>query len=227
MKPGCLDAVLITHEHIDHVAGADLISKRFSAPLAANSATLANFRKQTALLEFSLLSTGSTVTLGAFEVTSFPVSHDAVEPVGYAIECAGSRIAVMTDLGSVTPELREPVSCSDLVVLEANHDTERLVNGPYPQYLKRRILSETGHLSNVQTAELIGAALSSHPQTFWLAHLSRTNNTQKLARNGVLEHLSQQGLAPNVMVTSRDRPSLVWEPGTGDTQLSLFGARSG
>ena len=135
----------------------------------------------------------------------------------------GVRVTAMTDLGAMTPELVEPVSLSDLIVVEANHDTERLIAGPYPPHLKRRIMSDTGHLSNVQTAQLIASGHSSKPQTFWLAHLSRTNNTKTKAREGVREYLAREGLAPKILITDRDKPSLVWEPPETDVQLSLFG----
>lgn len=220
--PGMLDGILITHEHTDHVAGADLLSRRFEAPLISNPPTLAQLAARFGRVESRALLVGEVISVGEFEVGSFPVSHDAAQPVGYIVEAAGTRVALMTDLGSITPDVLAPVSRADLVVLEANHDVQRLVEGPYPAHLKRRILSERGHLSNGQAAELIAAALSSRPQTFWLAHLSRTNNTKTKAKQGVLGHLAREGLAPEVLVTDRDKPSLVWEPPTTDRQLSLF-----
>lgn len=223
IRPGCLEAILITHEHADHVAGADVMSRRFGAPVMCNRPTLDEIERRFGRVDSVTLNTGEPRTIGAFEVVSFPITHDAAQPVGYMVECAGSKVTIATDLGCVTPELMYPVANSDLIVIEANHDVERLLGGPYPQHLKRRILSDQGHLSNRQSAELIASALSSRPQTFWLAHLSRTNNTKTKAREGVTGYLAREGLAPRVLITDRDKPSLVWEPSSSAVQLSLFG----
>ncbi len=226
LRPGSLDGILLTHEHTDHTRGAEGVAVRMEAPLVGNAPTLDCVCLTGRSIEQVRFSTGEPVTLGGFEVSSFPVSHDAASPVGYLVDAGDIRVAVLTDLGSITPELIEPVSSADLVVLEANHETRRLIEGPYPQHLKRRILSDRGHLSNRQSAELIGMVLRSRPQTFWLAHLSRTNNTKREARTGVLSYLAGEGVAPEVLITDRDRPSLVWEPPSDDVQLSLFGSMS-
>ena len=214
VPPGQLDAILITHEHADHVAGLRVFSRKHSAPVLANPSTLHHLLALAPKLETLPLHTGGTRSVGAFEVTSFPVSHDATEPVGYVIEAEGARITVATDLGRTSPEVLEAAREGDLVVLEANHDLEMLRWGPYPAYLKRRILSENGHLSNEQTAELICEALGTREQTFWLAHLSKTNNTKREAQEGVTGYLAAEGLRANVLVTERDRPSLVWHSHT-------------
>jgi phosphoribosyl 1,2-cyclic phosphodiesterase len=224
MRPGALEAVLVTHEHSDHTSGLEVLCRRHAALVVCNPATLGALRTQTDCPRYLSLRTGEAVSVGPFEVASFPVSHDAAEPVGYTVEAGGSRVTALTDLGDVRPELVEPVGLADLVVLEANHDLERLWAGPYPQRLKRRITSDSGHLSNAQAAELILRAHSNRPQTFWLAHLSKTNNTRRLAGESVAGRLAREGLRKTVLVTERDRPSLVWEPGWDDGQLSLFGA---
>ncbi|MDQ3854809.1 MAG: MBL fold metallo-hydrolase [Chloroflexota bacterium] len=227
LGPGSLDAVLITHEHVDHIRSADLLSHRYEAPVLGNPATLRALRSELGPLDLREFATGSSTSAGVFEIASFPVSHDALDPVGYVISCGGVKVTVMTDLGDLTPELLEPVRTSSLVVLEANHDIQRLLDGPYPQRLKRRILSHLGHLSNRQSAELIAEGLSNRPQAFWLAHLSRTNNTRTQAVAEVRGFLAAHGLTADVKVTERDRPSLVWEPPRTDVQLSLFGAIAG
>jgi len=223
---GSLDGVLITHEHGDHIRGADVLARRFGAPLIANRATLAALGRPGRGYEQLELAAGSGLDIGPFEACSFPVSHDAVDPVGYVVRVGGASIASMTDLGDLTPDLFEAAAGSDLVVVEANHDTQLLLDGPYPAYLKRRIMSHRGHLSNRQTAELIGSSMSDLPQTYWLAHLSETNNTKEHARAGVAGFLAQYGLEPVVFVTGRDMPSLVWEPSMNKNQLPLFGAEA-
>lgn len=125
---------------------------------------------------------GSCRTIGDIEVRSFAVSHDAAAPCGYLLSAGGCRVCVVIDTGEVTDTMLEAISQADLLVLESNHDRERLLRGPYPYHLKQRILSPSGHLSNDQAA---GAVLrtwrSDGVRWLWLSHLSRTNNTPRLA----------------------------------------------
>jgi len=131
-------------------------------------------------------SIGSRYVIGDIEVISFPVSHDAVAPCGYLLSAGGCRVCVVIDSGEVTPVMLEVMSQADLLILESNHDRQLLLRGPYPDALKHRILSSTGHLSNDQAAE---AVLRTWPtdsiRWLWLSHLSRTNNTPKLALNSM------------------------------------------
>ncbi len=225
LRADALDAILVTHEHNDHVTGLEVLSRRTGAPVVANSATLSELRRRFDLPNAVPFRNGEPLSIGRMEVSSLPVSHDAEDPVGFLVAVEGCRIAVFTDLGcAATAEMATEMARSDLIVIEANHDTKRLLDGPYPWHLKRRILSDRGHLSNRQSAELIAQAVSNRPQTFWLAHLSRTNNTKRGARNDVRGFLASQGLVAQILIAERDRPSLVWEPPVTDVQLALFGA---
>ncbi|MBA2364677.1 MAG: MBL fold metallo-hydrolase [Chloroflexia bacterium] len=215
--PGDLDAILVSHEHSDHIRGVDVLARRFGTTVVANDATLRRVPSPGKRFSSMVLKTGNAMSIGPFEVASFPVSHDAAEPVGYLVSVGGARVAVATDLGFGTRQVLEAITLADLAVIEANHDVEHLIGGPYPWHLKRRILSESGHLSNRQSAEIIADALTARRQTYWLAHLSRTNNTKTLAEQGVREFLISQGLAADVAVLERDRPSLTWEPQTQTT----------
>ena len=133
---------------------------------------------------------GSQRIIGDIEVTSFATSHDAVAPCGYLLHAGGCRVCIVTDSGEVTAETLKAISQADLLILESNHDRERLIRGPYPWPLKKRILSDTGHLSNDQAAS---AVLRAWPldgaRWLWLAHLSRTNNTPSLALTQMRTHL--------------------------------------
>lgn len=224
---GALDGVLITHEHSDHTAGAQAVSARTGAPVVCNHATYAAVRWQGERPPHAGHPTGSTRTVGRFDVTSFSVSHDAAAPVGYVVEAAGRRVAVFTDLGCGSEEVAEAMRAADLVLIEANHDVGRLTAGPYPWHLKRRILADTGHLSNLQTASLIAQGVGVRRQTFWLAHLSRINNTRRTARESVTAHLLSLGLDAEIRVADRDRPSLVWEPDDQPHQIPLLAAAAG
>ncbi|HEY4033770.1 MAG TPA: MBL fold metallo-hydrolase [Ktedonobacteraceae bacterium] len=136
------------------------------------------------------LPVGSQCTIGDVTVTSFPVSHDAVAPCGYLIQTGGCRVCVAIDSGEVTPAMLKLMQQADLLILESNHDRERLRRGPYPWSLKKRILSSTGHLSNDQTADaVLRAWRRDRIRWLWLAHLSRTNNTPSLALDSMHAHL--------------------------------------
>ncbi|MHB8599003.1 MAG: MBL fold metallo-hydrolase [Ktedonobacteraceae bacterium] len=138
----------------------------------------------------SPLPAGSRLLIGDIEVQSFPISHDAVAPCGYLLSAGGCRVCVVTDSGEVTPAMLEVMQHADLLILESNHDRQRLLRGPYPYHLKQRILSPHGHLSNDQAAEaVIRTWRPDSVRWLWLAHLSRTNNTPKLALNSMLANL--------------------------------------
>jgi len=135
---------------------------------------------------FIQLAAGSHCMIGDIEVVSFPVSHDAVAPCGYLLSAGGCRVCVAIDSGVVTPIMLEAMNLADLLIPESNHDRERLLRGPYPYSLKQRILSSTGHLSNDQAAEAVLRTWRTDAvRWLWLSHLSRTNNTPKLALNNM------------------------------------------
>lgn len=158
---------------------------------AMTSATSPTDEKRIERVEFAI---GATTRIGSLEVRSFAVSHDAVAPCGYLLGTAAWRVCFVTDTGEITPAILEAMRAAHLLVIEANHDRARLLSGPYPLHLKRRILSPTGHLSNEQTGQALGQTLDDTPRWVWLSHLSRTNNTPDLARAQVREYLRTLGL---------------------------------
>ena len=133
--------------------------------------------------------------MGGIGVESFPTPHDAAESTGYALSAGGRKAAVVTDLGCVTPEVLKGIRGADLLVCEANHDVEWLRSGPYPYYLKARILGDRGHLSNEAGAELAWTAVEGGARTVVLAHLSHENNTPRRALDVVGGVLSRRGAA--------------------------------
>ena len=140
------------------------------------------------------LTIGTRYMLGDIEVVSFPVSHDAVAPCGYLLSAGGCRVCVVTDSGEVTTPMLEVINQADLLILESNHDRERLLRGPYPYSLKQRILSSTGHLSNDQAAEAVLRTWRTDAvRWLWLSHLSRTNNTPKIAMNNMQSRIQAAG----------------------------------
>lgn len=210
VRPTDILAVLVTHEHSDHVGALRLFQRECSAPIVADSLTL----HATGLTDgpTRVLPTGGTIEFGDLVVTSFATPHDAISPAGYVVRADGCTVALATDLGHTPPALVERLRGADLLILEANHDVELLRAGRYPAQLKARILGPRGHLSNDQCAATALAVLSGRPQHLWLAHLSADNNRPTLARAVVSEALRQAGAeAVGVEVLDRYRPGPLFE----------------
>jgi phosphoribosyl 1,2-cyclic phosphodiesterase len=216
VDPLTLSAIFVSHEHSDHLRGVGGLARRFRIPVVATAGTLrAGADTLGRLPEAVPLPPGHECRAGGIAVRTFALSHDAAEPVGFWVRADDQNVCICTDLGEPTPAIRAPLAAADLLVLEANHDLDRLWRGPYPPGLKRRIAGPHGHLANATAARLLrDLADDARPRTVWLAHLSQTNNTPDLALDTVQIPLAQDGITHlSVAVAERDRPSLVWEPG--------------
>ena len=210
-----LDAVFLTHEHGDHSHAVWPLSKQYSIPIIANPSTLAALHDELPLPNCRTLDTGESLAFKDIMVESFPVSHDAVEPVGYNIYHGNWKASFVTDTGLAGRDVLQGVEDANLVIVESNYDADRLIAGPYPWFLKNRILSDVGHLSNQAAAEFIlEHASAGRPACYWLAHLSRTNNSPRIARRYVQCRLSEEKCRNAVLhVALRDTASLTWRPG--------------
>lgn len=224
VERGSLCAVLLTHEHDDHLKGAPAVPPRMNAPIVANRATLEAAALRVELSNTCELPTGSEQQYGPFLVRSFSISHDAAEPVGYLVEVDGARITYATDVGCPNDALRSAMRKANLCVIESNHDVEWLRRGPYPPHMKARVASDHGHLSNRDAAGLIAERLEQDgPACFWLAHLSQVNNSPAFARRFVEQAVKEQTKTTFMLdVALRDRPSVQWKRGAAARQLSLF-----
>jgi phosphoribosyl 1,2-cyclic phosphodiesterase len=170
-----IDAVLITHEHTDHIAALPFLK----LPIYVASTTTSLWKDRVEnLKEFD---SGSTFCIKDALITPFPIPHDAIDPVGFTIQTDHKKIGVVTDIGSVTALVRERLKGLDALVLEFNHDEEMLIYGPYPWDLKQRIKSRLGHLSNRDAARLLEGLIHDGLRYVVLAHLSESNNTPKKA----------------------------------------------
>ena len=226
VQPGGLAAILVSHEHSDHISGACALARLYRAPIVANRATLAAIAAPSRVAT-TVLPTGETRLFGALEVSTFPVPHDAREPVGFAIAHEGWRMCMATDVGFDAPEIEPYIAAADLVVLEANHDVETLRMGAYPWPLKNRILGNGGHLSNDQSGRLLERAFARAPRRrrwLWLAHLSEENNTPRKARQQIELRLDLAGNLPHtdVSIALRGVPSAEWHSELLAQQLALF-----
>ena len=226
LELGDLSGVVVTHEHMDHIQSAHALSKRHGVPLVASERTLSALYQRRTQSPHQILPVGDRWRVGELAVETFPVPHDAVDPVGVNVVHApsGQKISHITDAGHVTEAIRRAVRGAHLLVLEANHDVHRLRAGEYPGYLKARILGEQGHLSNEAAVGLLCEhALAHGPHTVWLAHLSKENNTPKLALGYARATVAVETNCPVVFeVAKRDKPSAVWTPGASTLQLRLF-----
>jgi len=182
--PSEVDFVFITHEHGDHVRSLPQL-RRLGATIICSRGTARALGMPTT--SYSPAVAWKTRSIAGFEITPLPVSHDAAEAMGVMLSAASFTLTVLTDLGCVTAELQEPLSVAETVVIEANHDVDMLRFGPYPLYLKQRVLSKRGHLSNVDCGVALQAIIerSANLKMIWLAHLSETNNCPRTATSTV------------------------------------------
>ena len=201
VDPASLSGVLITHEHTDHISGLATLTKQLSLPVYATAPTL------DALGRF--FAPGESFPLGELWIEPFATSHDAACSVGYAITGGDSRMVLCTDLGYISPQVERAVAGCDLLVCEANHDEEWVRTGPYPYYLKQRVLGRRGHLSNEAGAQLALLATQNGARTILLAHLSEENNTPAHALEVVGRTLRQAGFEDTVTLEAAPRK----EPG--------------
>ena len=198
IDPATLSAVLVTHEHTDHVCGLSTMIKKLSVPIYASAGTAYQLCHRIGLPADRIypFRAGIGFSVGALRCTSFSTPHDAADSVGYTVALDGEKMALATDLGHVTDTVRRAVLGSQVVVLESNHDIDWLHSGPYPYSLKQRILGDRGHLCNEAGAQLAAQAVQAGAHTVILAHLSRENNTPVRAYDVCSRHLSAMGVDP-------------------------------
>ncbi|MFA4826544.1 MAG: MBL fold metallo-hydrolase [Methanoregula sp.] len=201
-----ISAVLVTHEHGDHLRGLDVLMRKLSIPAYATEGTLHDFlhhrRTSDKAVDCRVCRYDDVFTIGDFSVEPFATSHDAAEPCGFVIRENGLKIGYCTDTGILTPPMLEKLRCCDGIVLESNHCPDMLTNGPYPESLKRRIRSKRGHLSNPAAAAGLKVLGKDIPQVI-LAHLSETNNTPERVNASAREGLGLFYDEMNVIVASQ------------------------
>lgn len=192
-----IDAVFVTHEHSDHVKGLGAFARKYELPVYANDATWSALERHVGAIADGnrrIVRTGDTVEFGDMRVESYPISHDAAEPVGYCVYDDDCKLSLVTDLGYLSDKVKRATIDSDVLVLESNHDVEMLRMGRYPWNIKRRILSDIGHLSNEAAGEALAELLTDRTKRVYLAHLSLDHNMQDLARMTVQSILEDHGI---------------------------------
>lgn len=189
VNPAEINGIIVTHEHSDHVSGVRVFSNKFGCKVYAGEKTLENI----SCYEPAVVKAEKSFEIGEIKVMPFDIPHDAAQPFGYTFMLGGIKLSVATDMGKIDAHVAETIRGSEFVFLEANHDTEMLLTGPYPYYLKERIRGSEGHLSNEQCASLAAALARTGTTKIVLGHLSNTNNTPHIALQTVNDALSSGG----------------------------------
>lgn len=199
-----IDALLITHEHTDHIQGAGPLARRLDIPLYLNSSTYREAGKRLGRIpSLELIETGKKLSIGDLTVETFTKCHDAADPVGVVVSCNGQRIGFITDLGRSTRVVEDRLKGCQALIVEFNHDVEKLNRGPYPLHLKRRIAGPDGHLSNRQAGDLVRALAHDGLSVLVPAHLSIENNSPEVALKEAIQSLEDRGLGRSRVEVSR------------------------
>ena len=181
-QPERLDAILVTHEHSDHVSGLVAMARQMEAPICITRLTAPAIPWGEYTPKLDCFQAGTSFPVGDIDVDSFTIPHDAIDPVGFCFRTQGIKIALVTDLGYVPDSIKFHLRSADLLVLESNHDLEMLKVGPYPWPVKQRVMGRKGHLSNDVVSDFIRYDLDTSISTLVLGHLSEHNNHPELVR---------------------------------------------
>lgn len=223
LAPGDLAAILLTHEHGDHTLSAGPLARRYGIPIVANGPTAAALGEALDDVTLRELPVGAELEIGGCAVQSFPVPHDAAAPVGYTVAAGGWCVGVAVDMGSWDGTVIAGLSPADLVVVEANHDRERLRSAPYAWPIKQRIYSPLGHLDNIDAGALLAClGADRRPRTAWLAHLSEQANSPQIALRAVAGVLNLARVGCISLAALPRRAPLTWESDRHMRQSELF-----
>lgn len=216
-----IEAVFVTHDHADHIKSVGNLANDLNIPIYATQAVHMGINRNYCVTSkltakhVHYINKEEAIEFADFRITPFDVKHDSSDCVGYQVEADGKTFVLITDSGSVTDTLKERVAMANYLVLESNHDEDMLAMGPYPAYLKGRIRSGRGHLSNKQAAELLAENATEKLRHVWLCHLSEENNHPELARKTMSSTLRGYGIIDgadfNVTVLGRKTPSELYD----------------
>ena len=210
---GCVDAIVVTHEHSDHVAGLPVLarSKKVHAQIYLTHLTAPCIDWGEGEPEIRPFQAGASFQIGDIEVNSFSVPHDARDPVGFCFEACGVRIGIATDLGYIPESIKYHLRRTDLLLLESNHDLDMLKVGPYPWAIKQRVMSRVGHLSNLVMSDYLLQDFDGATANLVLGHLSEQNNHPEIVRIIASQALEERGLRTRLSIAAQQTPSEVFQ----------------
>lgn len=194
---GKLSGILVTHEHSDHIKGVGILARKYNLPIYANEKTwlaMDGLIGQVPVDQKFHFDMEAVKTFGSLDIQSFGVSHDAADPMFYVFHHNGKKLVLITDTGYVSDRMKGLISNAEAYVFESNHDVQMLRMGRYPWNIKRRILSDVGHVSNEDAALAMSEVAGDRTKSFYLAHLSQDNNIKDLARMSVAQTLESRGI---------------------------------
>ncbi len=200
-----IDAILITHEHSDHTKGLTILSKKHFIPIYANRKTWGRMSPLNINENCKFFfNTNEDFEIGDFKIHPFSIPHDAIDPCGFSLFAEDKKITLATDIGHITERILHQMEDSNVLLLESNYDEETLKCGSYPYQLKRRIMSDTGHLSNNDAGKALSYLSKYNVQNIILGHLSKENNFPELAYQTIYNEIDMNGHICNLSVASRD-----------------------
>ena len=211
-KPETLQGILVTHEHSDHISGLARLANQFRIPVYISSQTQSVLPPRIKLPAVETIQAGKHFEIGDLAIDPFTIPHDAADPVGYCLASAGMRVAVVTDLGYIPENVKYYLSGCHCLVMESNHDLDMLKNGPYPWFVKQRVMSRDGHLSNHSLGEFLSNDFDGTAQVLVLAHLSEWNNHPEIALLAAASALGEQTARKiRLVVSSQKEPTEVFQ----------------
>ncbi len=212
-NPDSIQAILITHEHWDHIGGLARLCQRHRIPIYISPLTQAALPPETQLSAVENIQAGARFQIGDLTIDPFTIPHDAADPVAFRLTAEGVQIAVCTDLGYIPQNVKDHLRGSHCLIIESNHDVEMLRNGPYPWMVKQRVMGRTGHLSNHTLGEFLSSDdYDRQARLLVLAHLSQQNNHPEIARLAAASALqSQSATETKLALASQTEPTEVFE----------------
>lgn len=210
-RPEQLNAILITHEHSDHVGGLLRIARRFHIPVYVSRYTAPAIDWEDYTPHVEEFQAGSSFSIGDITVDSFTIPHDAADPVGFCFRTHGIKIGVVTDLGYIPDSIRFHLRGTHVLLLESNHDLDMLKVGPYPWSVKQRVMSRNGHLSNSVVCDYVLQDFDASTTTLILGHLSEHNNHPEIVRMVATQALEERGLRTRLVIANQKTPSEVFQ----------------
>lgn len=217
VDPATLSGILVTHEHSDHIKGVGIFARKYNLPVYANPKTWDAMDKKLGKLSLDQkfhFDTDSVKTFGNIDVESFRVSHDAAEPMFFTFHNGDTKVALVTDLGYVSERIKKTIEGANAYIFEANHDVDMLRMSHYPWSIKQRILSDVGHVSNMDSGLALADVIGNETERIYLAHLSQDNNMKDIARMTVDQVLKERGIHIPLIDTDPTRTTSLFEVGT-------------